>query len=301
MELSKGSRLGNRFKVLGCLGSGKIGTVFVAADGNHDDRVVALKVFHPQLLKHSSDRQKLRERIEVVKEFSDELLVEAVEYVDEPGLEALSMEYVPGGNLLSLVQDAPLNYLEINAVLRQVAQGLAILHERGLVHWDLKPSSVLFTKEGKLKLSGYGLSKLLSSGPLNLRIGGAQYRAPEYLRFGDCDQRGDIYALGVIGYELITGGMPLSPEDEDSSDAPSIPETWPRDCPPALREVIEKAMAPSPGDRFQSAKEFEQALAQARSDRSASARRKATLFVFAFTFYVAMVLSAMYFIGGVLP
>lgn len=298
MELSKGSRLGNRFKVLGCLGSGKMGTVFIAADAAHEDRVVALKVFHQQLLKNSSDRQKLRERISVVSDFTDELLVHAIEYVDEPGLEALSLEYVPGGNLQSLVAESALDFDEIIGVLKQVAQALAVLHNRGLVHWDLKPSSILFTKEGRVKLSGYGLSKILSAGPINLRIGDAQYRAPEYLRHGDCDQRGDIYSLGVIGYELVTASTPLGADDTpDSDEGNSIPETWPRNCPPALRAVLEKAMASSPGDRFQSAQEFEGALARARNDRGASPRFKGAVFLCAFSAYVALVLSGMYFIG----
>ncbi|MBN8551097.1 MAG: serine/threonine protein kinase, partial [Deltaproteobacteria bacterium] len=220
MELNKGARLGNRFKVLGCLGSGKMGTVFVAADAAQDDQVVALKVFHQHLLKEFSSRQKLRERVAVAREFDDVGLVRAIEYVDEPGLEALALEYVPGGNLHSLVEDGPLSTVEIIEVLRQAAQALAILHARGIVHWDLKPSSILFSKEGRVKLCGFGLSKLLSCGPINLRVGSAQYRAPEYLRYGDCDQRGDIYSLGVIAYELLTGTTPPAGDEPSAATEP---------------------------------------------------------------------------------
>lgn len=293
MELNKGSRLGDRFKVLGCLGSGKTGTLFVAADADREDSVVALKVLHQQLLKEPATQRRLRDRISEFEDLHEGNLVQLIEFVDQPDLKAVAFEYVPGGNVQALTQDSPFSLSESIEVLRQTALALALLHHHRIVHAALQPTSILFNADGFVKLGGFAL--LLEPSPA-LSVGTAHYSAPEYLRSGSCDERSDIYSLGVIGSELICRNIPPDLDDNAAAAEAGL-KPWPADCPTAIRAVIEKAMAPNPFDRFQSAAEFEQALVQARDSGTFSPRRKSSIFLCLIAVYLWLLLFAMHMLS----
>lgn len=262
LELETGYNFASRYKIIRSLGAGGMGAVYLASDINYPDFQVALKILYPGVIKTREARERFRNEIVASYRVSHPNIIRAFEYFDEEEVQAYSMEYVDGGDLFQKMRNGPLSNREVLSFMKQCAAGLAAVHADGIVHRDLKPENILLTSDGTVKITDFGVARLRGASNLTqagAMVGTPKYLAPEYVETGECDHRGDIYALGVIGYEAISGKSPFSAKSGVSLvverlrlDVSALRSKAPH-CTNGLARVIEKCMAVNVEKRYQSA------------------------------------------------
>lgn len=205
LELSSGSRIASRFKVVGCLGTGDNGPVFLARDGSCDDREVALKVYHGRYINRDNRGQTCRSMQEI-SEISSSAIVRSLEFVDSKECQALVMEHIEGESLSNIIEDRGLTKTEVVQLLIDLCSFFEPLHAQGFAHCDLTLKHILIEFGGQIRILGLPQrigTQLLSQFPISISIGNAHYKPSEFLKSGIVTPQNDIYALGVIGTELI--------------------------------------------------------------------------------------------------
>ena len=212
MELVQGARLAERFKVIGSLGTGPTGTTFVAADLARRDAAVVLRVFNPERVRGDESRLRVRRRVELLQRIQHPNLVSVLEFVDDAELTGCVVEYVDGQDLRDLLKSAHVTLSNFLTVLRELLSALSCLYRAGVVHGDLKFIEVLITTDGALKVLPGPIVREASEAQ-HFEVGSAQYRSPEQLRTGESDPKADLYAVGVIGYELLRACSEVKQED----------------------------------------------------------------------------------------
>ena len=269
LNLEPGALFGGRYEIIRAIGAGGMGAVYLACDPRFRDFLVALKVLYPGVIKSRESRERFRNEIVASYRVNHRNVVRAYEYFDEEDFQAYAMEHVDGGDLSEQMAGRRVEYRYAIDILAQIAAGLEAIHAMGIVHRDLKPENILVTKAGVAKISDFGVARLKGSITLTqagAMVGTPKYVSPEYIETGECDHRGDIYAVGVIGYELISGRSPFRSDSrvsmmmerfkKDPADLLTIcPE-----CPPVFVEIIKKAMAVDLSSRYQSAAELREDL-----------------------------------------
>lgn len=275
-----GHVLGDRYRILERIAAGGMGQVYRAAHCRIAT-LFAVKVMYGDIAQDSRMRSRFEREAEAMSCLASRHIVRVADFGESPeGLLYLVMEYLDGATLSSVVsRDGPFTPERAASVGRQMARGLAHAHERGVVHRDLKSANVMLVADDDepdvVRLLDFGIARLASGAPLTeagMVMGTPQYMAPEQFAGAEVDERADLYALGIILYEALTGSPPF--------DAASIPElaykqamTEPpplagrdlaRPLPPALEAVVMRLLAKAPGDRFQSARAVVDALAPAR-------------------------------------
>lgn len=188
------------------------------------------------------------------------------------------MEYIEGGDIRSLIEEGKLTTPQILRVLIQICDGVQAIHAQGILHRDLKPENILISRDGLVKITDFGVAKtphathLTSEGGI---VGSVSYICPEYFDTGEMDHRGDLYALGVLAYELLTGSNPhegasLIDIIQHRMKSPPEPIMYSRpDSPSGLQAVIDKSLAASPERRYQSASEIKEDLVEILSELEA--------------------------------
>ncbi|RMD87581.1 MAG: serine/threonine protein kinase, partial [Candidatus Dadabacteria bacterium] len=207
-----GTIFGQRYEIIRCLGSGGMGVVYLACDTEYRDFLVALKLLYPGIVDSPEARERFRNEIVASYRVNHKNVVRAFEYFDSDEYQAYAMEYIAGGDLADLMEgispDNPLPEKKIADILFQISSGLNAIHSQGILHRDLKPENILLTPDGVVKINDFGVARLKGSITLTAvgaMVGTPKYVSPEYIESGHCDQRSDIYAVGIIGYELLTG------------------------------------------------------------------------------------------------
>jgi YVTN family beta-propeller protein len=260
--LTTGSVLGD-FRIEGELGRGGMGVVYRATQLSLG-RPVALKVIASGLTGEEGFRERFGRESRLAASLDHPNVIPVYAAGEHDGVLYIAMRYVEGTDLRALIRkEARLDPLRAAGVVAQVASALDAAHERGLVHRDVKPANVLVAARGggeHVYLTDFGLTKrsasessLTAAGEW---VGTLDYVAPEQVRGDAVDGRADVYALGCVLYEMLTGRVPF-PRENDlaklwahiSDDAPSALDLAP-DTPPALAAVAERAMAKDPADRF---------------------------------------------------
>jgi serine/threonine protein kinase len=232
--------------------------------------MVAVKVLFPELSQDNKNQAaRFRNEIFAAYGVNHPNVVKAWEYIRDGDLIAYSMEFVSGGDLATKLgrADAPMDIPSIVKLLSQMCAGVQAIHDAGIVHRDLKPENILLTKEGDVKIADFGIARLELASSRKLTehggvVGTIDYVAPEYLLSSQIDARADIYAVGILGYEMITGESPFRGETiydtmwkRIKSDPPP-PSHVRSECPIKLDEIILRAMARAPEDRFQTARDM---------------------------------------------
>src|SRR4029079_278313 len=191
---------------------------------------------------------------------------------DVEGLKFISMAYVDGEDLHSILRrEGRLPVPRAIAIARQMAQGLAAAHAEGVIHRDLKPHNILIDRSGTAFVSDFGLAKSLASAAAGMTrtgelLGTPRYMAPEQIEGGTPDHRVDLYAFGLILYEMVTGTVPFHGDSaiqellQRVQDKPPDPRIVNADTPATVAEVILRCLAKDPAERFQSAEEILRAL-----------------------------------------
>lgn len=282
-----GHVVADRYEVESVLGDGASGVVYVATDREAEERV-ALKVIHRHLVKDRQIHARFVREAGVLRRLDGEHLVALRDFgQDDEGLLYMALDLVEGEGLDSVVESGPMGVTRAITILRQVCKALEAAHQAGIVHRDLKPGNVLLEASDdleKARVLDFGMAKVLRGDSAadsitalteqNMVFGTPEYMAPEQARGDDVDRRTDIYAAGVMLYELVTGtvpfqkGSPITTMTAHLVDEPEPPSRRaPRSkIPPALESVILHALAKVPAERYPDAGALAAALERALDD-----------------------------------
>ncbi|MFM7148110.1 MAG: protein kinase domain-containing protein, partial [Actinomycetales bacterium] len=204
-----GQTIDGRYRVLRRLARGGMATVYEAMDLRLE-RTVALKVMHRHLAEDPDFVARFRREARSAARLSHPHVVAVFDQGEADGLIYLAMEYVPGRTLRDvLVEFGPLAPEQAMVILEPVLEGLAAAHAAGFVHRDIKPENVLIADDGRVKVADFGLARALAQGETSattgMIIGTVAYLSPEQVERGDADGRSDVYAAGILLFEMITG------------------------------------------------------------------------------------------------
>lgn len=268
-----GQLIAERYLITSFIASGGMASVYRAQD-TVLERVVALKIIHPHLATDKSFVEKFRREAKMAASLSHPNLVNVFDQGTDSQATFLVMEYVPGINLRDALNDfgllSPKRALEI---LEPLTAGLAAAHAAGILHRDLKPENVFLSDSGTVKLGDFGLAREITShtqtGSL---VGTAAYLSPELVLRGQADARSDVYSLGVMAFEMLSGKQPYDGDQavqiafqHANSNIPA-PSTVNPEVPELLDEIVLWATARNPSDRPASAKELLPVITRAKSD-----------------------------------
>ena len=197
-----------RYEVLKTIGSGGVGSVYKVRDLERDGLEMALKVLTSEIPfdEHTLDR--FRDELELSKEIRHPNLIEAYDLIEQENKLAYSMEYIDGEDLFTIFRRTKLDSNAIDSVMRQLLLALQALHEHGIYHRDIKLENIMVRRDGVVKLADLGLVKSMDSKAYTktgILLGTAAYMPPEYIKMGEYDHRSDIYAAGIVLYELLAG------------------------------------------------------------------------------------------------
>ena len=264
--LQPGTVIAGRYEVVKCLGAGSMGLVYACRHRELSGHMVAVKVLFPEVAQDKIAAQRFRNEIFAAYGVSHPNVVRAYEYLRDGDLVAYTMEYVGGGDLADRLERAePMPIHDVISILSQMAAGVQAIHDARIVHRDLKPENILLTKDGVVKIADFGIARV-GHGPKLTEHGGVvgtiDYVSPEYMLNSQVDWRSDIYAMGILGYEMVTGHSPFRGDSVYATmtkrlkSDPEAPSKFRSDCPPELERIILKAMARDPEQRYQAAAEM---------------------------------------------
>jgi len=251
-----GQLIGNRYRVESQVASGGMATVYLATD-QRLDRQVAIKVIHQHLANDSNFQEKFVLEAKTAAKLSHPNLVNVFDQGSDLGTTYLVMEYVPGITLRDALNEyGPLPAVRALEMLAQILSGLAAAHRAGILHRDLKPDNVLLADDGRVKLGDFGLARAISAhtstGDL---VGTIAYLSPELVTRGLADARSDVYAAGILLYELLTGKQPFEGEQavqiayQHANSTVPAPSLVAHETPVAIDRLVAWATAKLPDDR----------------------------------------------------
>lgn len=266
LNLQPGTIVNGRYEVVKCLGTGSMGLVYACRHRELSGHLVAMKVLFSEVARDEVASARFRNEIVASYGVNHPNVVRAYEYFRDGDLVAFTMEYVGGGDLADLIGlDEKISVPQIILMLKQMCGGVQAIHDAGIIHRDLKPENILLTENGDIKITDFGIARTGSGQKLTEHggvVGTIDYVSPEYLEKGQVDFRSDIYALGILGYEMLTGESPFKGNSVIETMTmrlktdPATPQRLRPDCPKALADIILHAMRRNPEDRYQRAEEM---------------------------------------------
>lgn len=275
-ELRPGDVVADRFRIVRLLGMGGMGVVYHAHDTELDVDV-ALKLLRPELASRHDAFERFRQELLLARQVSSPHVVRIHDLVRHGEVWLISMDFVPGQSLERLLDTkGHLPPDDAIKIVRQLALGLAAAHQRGVVHRDLKPANVLITEEGEARITDFGVARSAGSTGITVSgvvIGTPEYLSPEQARADPVDGRSDLYALGLILFEMLTGTLPFrggTPAEMLAQrivrDPPSA-DTVRSDLPAFAVRLCSRLLELKPSRRFQSAEEVVKAIDERRVRR----------------------------------
>lgn len=266
--------LANRYELMEKIGEGGMAVVYKARC-TFLDRWVAIKILRDQYANNHEFVDRFQREARAAARLAHPNIVSIYDVGEDQGRHFIVMEYVQGENLKDyLSRRGPLTPQTVAEMGQQVAAALAHAHCRGIIHRDIKPHNLLVSPEGQVKVTDFGIARAAAASSLTetgVVLGSVHYFSPEQAQGGAVDARSDIYALGVVLYELLTGEPPFTGDSPIAialshldSEPPAVAELCPY-VPEDLEQAIMKAMAKDPAHRYQTAGELNRALAPAAS------------------------------------
>ena len=268
MSLSSGERLGP-YEILAPIGAGGMGEVFRAKD-TRLHRTVAIKILPRNTTANSDRKERFLQEARAASALNHPSIVTLHDIGSDRGMDYLVMEFVPGKSLDKIIPPKGLPLAEALGYTRQIASALAAAHTVGIVHRDIKPANVIVTSDSQAKVLDFGLAKLVERAPspegetqtcepalteAGMVMGTVAYMSPEQASAGPLDYRTDIFSLGVMLYEMLTGNRPFHGKSqvETMHAIINVPAPHLAAQPAEIQEILSKALAKQPGDRYQHA------------------------------------------------
>lgn len=260
--LSSQPLLARRFALVRVLGSGGAAAVFHVKDAERGGEDVALKVLTNSGAFDERTLARFQAEVALLQEISHPHIVRAFDFISLGHTVAYTMELVRGRELSRSLRPGTLTLPQLDAIFRQILSALHELHSRGVFHRDLKLENILYSEEAGIKLADFGLMKikrLSHDTEAGLLLGTAQYLPPEYIRSGRYDARSDLYCVGLLLYELLTGARWLAEFSGNESISYLVernfvvPHPLPSTVPLKYHRIIDRALMPEVKRRYQSA------------------------------------------------
>ncbi|WP_437521402.1 protein kinase [Sorangium sp. So ce726] len=275
-DLGPGRVIAGRYEILSRLGTGGMGSVWRAVDREVEGEEIAVKVLLADWSNEPIMVARFRRELKLARKISHPNVCRVYDLGEADGLRFLTMELVEGQTLRAVLLERTLDPKRALSLLHEVASGLAAVHEQGIIHRDLKPENVLVRRDGRAIVADFGLARgaLAQASTVDSIAGTPAYMSPEQLRGEPLSPASDIFALGILGFELLTGrspfgsGAPLVIASGILQDPPQRLElpALPASTVGALDALLARAMAKRPDERFPSAVGFEAALAAIIAD-----------------------------------
>jgi len=270
-ELAAGTTFARRYQIIEDLGKGGMGRVYKVFDAEVQEKM-ALKLLNPEIAGDERTIERFRNELKLARAISHRNVCRMYDLGREEGTPYITMEYISGEDLKSLIHR--IGALPVGKAVslgKQVCEGLSEAHRLGVVHRDLKPSNIMIDKEGNARIMDFGIARSLAARGITgagVMIGTPEYMSPEQVDGKEADQRSDIYALGIILFEMLTGRLPfegdtpLSVAVKQKSERPPDPKSVNAQIPDDLGRIILKCLEKAKEKRYQSADEVLAELAR---------------------------------------
>ncbi len=261
-ELTTGSIFAGRYQIVEVLGKGGMGKVYKAIDKKLNEEV-ALKIIKPEIASDKKTLERFNNELKFARKIAHKNVGRMYELMEEKGTHFITMEYVPGQDLRGLIrQSGQLAVGTSISIAKQVCEGMAEAHRLGVIHRDLKPQNIMIDKEGNARIMDFGIARTLKAKGITgagVMVGTPEYMSPEQVESKEVDQRSDIYSLGIILYEMVTGRVPfegdtpLSVAVKHKTEAPPDPRRINTQIPENLSRLILNCLEKDKEKRCQSA------------------------------------------------
>jgi serine/threonine-protein kinase len=263
-ELTTGSTFAGRYQIIEELGTGGMGKVYKIVDKKIKEKV-ALKLLKPEISTDKKTIERFSNELKLARKISHRNICRMYDLGEEEGNHYITMEYVPGEDLKStIIRVGQLSVAKTLFIAKQVCDGLAEAHKLGVVHRDLKPQNVMVDEEGNARIMDFGIARSLKTKGITaagVMIGTPEYMSPEQVEGKEVDQRSDIYSLGVVIYEMVTGQVPFEGDTpftigmKHKGEEPKDPKELNAQIPEDLSRLILRCMEKDREKRYQSAGE----------------------------------------------
>jgi serine/threonine protein kinase/Tfp pilus assembly protein PilF len=264
-ELTRGTVFASRYEVIEELGKGGMGKVFRVEDRKINEEV-ALKVLKPEIASDEKTIERFRNELKLARKITHRNVCRMYDLNEKDSAHFITMEYVPGENLKNMLKmTKQLSTGTAVSIAKQICEGLSEAHGLGVIHRDLKPSNIMIDRAGNVRIMDFGIARSLQAKGLTadgIMIGTPEYISPEQVEGREVDQRSDIYSLGVLLYEMVTGKLPfdgdtpLSIALKHKTEAPQDPWKFNSDIPESLSRVVLKCLEKDRKKRYQNAQDL---------------------------------------------
>jgi serine/threonine protein kinase/tetratricopeptide (TPR) repeat protein len=281
-RLEPGDVLGGRYEILQLLGEGGMGAVYKARD-RELDRFVALKIIHPDLANRPGVLQRFKQELILARKVTHKNVIRIFDLGEADGIKFISMDYIDGQDLKSMLkQKGKFAPEEAVTIVAQVCRALQAAHAEGVIHRDLKPQNIMLDKQGTVIVMDFGIARSMETPGMTttgMLVGTPEYMSPEQAKGEKVDARSDLFTLGIIFYELLTGDTPYRAE---TALATMLKRTQERARPPAERvpeipryvnDVVVRCLEIKPELRYQKAVDILQDLGARQTRRGTMALR----------------------------
>src|ERR1700733_4738413 len=279
--IEPGRVLGHRYEILQMLGEGGMGTVYKARD-REVDRLIALKVIRPELAQNADALHRFKQELILARQVTHRNVIRIFDLGEADGMKFITMEYIEGRDLKSIIREkGKFTPKEAEKIVVQVCKALEASHAEGVIHRDLKPQNIMVDEQGKVSVMDFGIARsmemvggMTQTGAL---VGTPEYMSPEQAKGQHLDARSDLFSLGIIFYELLTGNSPYKADTamatlwKRTHEAARPPIELEPGIPPAVSDMVVKCLEIDRERRYQSVADFARDLEAWQSGNSISA------------------------------
>ena len=277
-SLAPGTKLGGRYEIHQLLGQGGMGAVYKAYD-TELERMVGLKVIRPELAGNIKVLRRFKQELILARQVTHKNVIRIFDLGSAEGMKFITMEFIDGRDLSSLVEEKRQAPLEAVMIMRQVCRALEAAHGEGVIHRDLKPQNIMVNESGRVWVMDFGLARSMETHGLTQTgsvLGTPAYMSPEQAKGTKLDTRSDLFSFGIIFYEMLTGVLPFEADTilgsllKRTQEAPKPPRELNPEIPQELNDLVMKCLAIDPANRYQTAGEVLPVLDRMAGDTTVS-------------------------------